>query len=555
MLACIRQAGTTHTFCVPGESFLPVIDAYTDAPDLALVACRHEGGAAFAAEAYAKATGRPGVCMATRGPGSFNLAIGLHTAMQDSTPVVALLGQVQTEQRGREAFQEVELADVFRSVVKWSVEVSRTDRLTEVVSKAFRVAAAGRPGPVVVSLPEDVLFAACESEGPVPRCEAAGPEPPGTAVEQALGWLVAARSPALLVGGGVLAGRATPAAVSLAEELGLPVWSGWRRNDAFPNDHPHYVGGISLATRPELMRPLTEADVVLALGTRLGEITTQGYTLPSDRVIHVDLDPQVLAGAPPALPAREWLSIASDAGALARALVAAAAASGYRRRAEQAARLQWVGRLRAEYVRLSTPQSRSGYNPVHPEGIIADLLELLPPESALVTDAGNFSGWYARYYRFRRPGTHFGPTSGAMGYAVPGALGVALAGPSRPVVALAGDGGFLMTAAELETAVRHRVGFVALVFNNGLYGTIRAHQEQRFPGRYLATGLGNPDFVALARSFGAWGAVVETNASFAPALTEALDVSRGSTGGPPRPAVIELRMDPALLRAGADPRS
>lgn len=551
VVECIRRAGTTHAFCVPGESYLPIMDAFLEAPELTLVSCRHEGGAGFAAEAYAKATGRPGVCLATRGPGAFNLAIGLHTAMQDSTPVVAFIGQVETARRGREAFQEVEHAEVFRSVVKWSVEVNRTDRLPELVSKAFRVAASGRPGPVVVALPSDVLFGTAVPRYPSGRWYPARPRPAAEAVQQALDWLVRAERPAILAGGGVLASKATAELVQVAEELGIPVWTGWRRFDAFPNDHGHYVGGMSLGVRPELLRPLKEADVVLAIGTRLGDITTQSYSVPTGRIIHVDLSPDVLGEAATALPAEAWLPVASDARAFAGALAEAARAAGFRRQPEHARRMERVAVLRAQFEEVSTPKERRGHALVHPEGVIADLARLLPAEAAIVTDAGNFSGWYSRYYRFRQPGTHFGPTSGAMGYAVPGALGVALAGPPRPVVAMAGDGGFLMTAAELETAVRHQAGFVALVFNNGLYGTIRAHQEKNFPGRYPGTALGNPDFAALARSFGAWGAVIETNDAFAGAMKEALAVSQGQAGGPPRPAVIELRTDPALLSAAA----
>lgn len=539
---CIALEGVTHAFCVPGESFLNLIDALYEHPSVRLIATRHEEGAGFMAEGYAKACHRTGVAMATRGVGSTHMSIALHTAHQDSTPLVAFIGQVETDFRGREAFQEVELADFYGHICKWTVEAQRADRLPEIVQRAFRVARSGRPGPVLVSLPADVL----EQEAEM-RFEPVGPTPAARPAEddvrRAVEMIAGARFPVILAGGGVLRAGATPRLIELAEELGAAVFTAFRRFDAFPNQHELYLGASTLGMRKELRRYLQEADVMLAVGTRFSEITTQGYEIPAKgtRVIHVDISPDVVGKLfSPAI------GMVADAGEALGELVAEAKRQRVRGGAAYAGRLRSIAEARETFVRLTTPRhDPAGAGRVDPQGVIAQMLEVLPEDAAIVTDAGNFSGWAARFYRFRRPGTHFGPTSGAMGYGLPAAIGVQIATPHRPVICLAGDGGFPMTMSELETAVREGAPVISIVFNNAMYGTIRAHQEKKHPGRQIATALGNPDFAAVARAFGCHGETVRRTSEFGPALRRALAAGK--------PAVIELHTDPAKLSAAAAP--
>ncbi|WP_264844746.1 thiamine pyrophosphate-dependent enzyme [Caldinitratiruptor microaerophilus] len=533
----IRRHGVTHVFCVPGESYLPVIDAFYDMPDVQLVLNRHEGGSVFCAEGYAKASGRAGVAMATRGVGAGNLAIGVHTARQDSTPLVVLLGQVPTRFLHREAFQEVDLAAFFRPVAKWAVQVEHPARVPELVAQAFRVATAGRPGPVVVALPEDVLDREVDFRPPAPPPRPR-PRPAPDEVESAVRLLLDAERPGILAGGGVLRAGATPVLVQFAEALAAPVFAGFRRFDVFPNDHPLFLGGLGMATRPEIVDFVRSRDVLLVVGSRLTEFTTQGYTLPAPetRVIQVDIAPEVIGAV-----CDVEVGIVADAGMALGDLLEAVRASDFPGSDRHRHRREAAGALRAVYERITAPRPMAESEPVDPEGVMHDLQAILPPEAAIVTDAGNFSGWPARFYRFRRPGTHFGPISGAMGYGLPAAIGVAMATPGRPVVCLAGDGGFLMTANELETAVRHRVPVVSIVFHNGMYGTMRMHQERRYPGRPIGWALGDPGFADLARAMGAHGERVERNRDFPAALRRAL-----AAGGP---AVMELITRPERLSA------
>lgn len=541
----LQQAGVRHFFCVPGESYLALLDELAGRPGVQVVTARHESGAGFMADGYAKATGGIGVAMASRGPGALNLAIALHQAAQDATPLVAFIGQVGTGRRGRGAFQEIDVPQVFAPMVKWAVEVGRPERAGELVARALAVARAGRPGPVVVSLPEDVLEAEVD-QPPAAVPEVAPPAPRPEQVEQALAWLAEARRPVAVAGRGVLQSGASGLLAAFAEAFGLPVYSAWRRMDVLPNDHPCYAGTITIANDPELVAPLLEADLVLGIGTQWNEVTSLGYRAPTGRLVHVDVDPVALAEVPGRLPVRESLAIEADAGLFLQAMLQQG-----RPGEEAQQRRPFVEACRARYEAYSTPQARVEPGYVHPEGVVVSLARRLPAEAAIVSDAGNFATWYQRYYRFRRPGTHFAPVSGSMGYGLPAAIGVALAdragdrwGPAgRPVVVMAGDGGFLMTASELATAVRLRLPVVVLVFNNGLYGTIYAHQRRRTgdPERLAVNRLVNPDFAALARSFGAYGEQVADGAAFEPALGRALQA-----GGP---AVLELLVNPQRLHA------
>ena len=510
----LRDRGVRYAFGVPGESFLGLLDALHETPAIRLVATRHEGGAAFMAEAVGKLTGVPAICMGTRGVGAANLAIGLHTAFQDSTPLIAFVGQVETPFRHREALQEVELAAFLGEITKWAVEAPTGKRLPAIVAEAYRRSVVGRPGPVAIALRGDILDEAAPDDPPATTAiPMAAPRPADIAAVVDL--LGAARRPLVIAGGGVLRARATGRLVELAERFGLPVMTAFRRHDAFPNDHPLYLGPLSFGAPPSVAERARAADVVLAIGTRLSEITTLGYTLPSPEatLIHADIAPEVLGRT---FPAR--YAIAADAAEVLAALLAAAGGE------PDAARREANARDRAAYEAGSAPPATSIVPAlVDPALVVAELRRRLPPEAILTSDAGNFWGWFARSYRFLRPGTLLGPTSGAMGYAVPAAVAAALVTGNRvPVVALVGDGGFLMTGNELAVAAQLGLNVTCLVFNNALYGTIRLHQERTYPGRVAGTELWSPNFVRYAEAFGGFGVRVERNEEIGDALAAAL---------------------------------
>jgi acetolactate synthase-1/2/3 large subunit len=530
-----------HVFCVPGESYLAVMDAFHGSEAPRLIATRHEEGAGLMAEAWAKATGKTGVCMVTRGPGLTHLAIALHTAQQDSTPLVAVVGQVPSDVRYREAFQEMDVVAYARPMAKWALEIGRADRAAELMQKAFHVAQSGRPGPVVVSLPEDVDRDPAVSV-PARFAQTWGAAPAAAGIEAAAALLREAKRPCLVVGGGVTRSGATADVVALAEKLGAAVFSGWRRFDAFPNSHPLYLGPMPVLPA-DLSAPLLEADVIVALGTRLGEYTTKSYGWPvaGQRLIHIDISAEDTgagwAGAD--------VAIVAEPLAATRALVAALDGGG------AAARLDALAPLRTRYVQRTTPRAFDAGAPqdrISLEGVYHDILRLLPDTASIASDAGTFGGWLMRYYRWNHPRTLFAPTAGGMGYALPAAIGAKLARPDAPAVAFAGDGGFAMTMSELETAVRLRLkGFVALVFNNNNYGTITMHQKREFPGRPVATELGAIDFAMLAEAMGAKGFTVRTNAEFVAAFGQAL-----AHDGP---ALINILYSAERLAPWADERA
>jgi acetolactate synthase-1/2/3 large subunit len=494
------------------------------------------------AEAYGKLTRRPAVCMGTRMVGAGNLAIGIHTARQDSTPLIALLGQVATEFRYREAFQEVDLPHAFAPVAKWAVEPPSADRLGELTLQAGRTAVSGRPGPVVVALREDLLN---EPVGPLdaqPVC-APRPAPATETVAQILALLRAAERPVMLLGQGVLASGASQACVRLAEAEQVPVIAAWRRPDVFPNAHPLYVGHSGIGAPRCVPERLLAADLVLAIGVRLDEQTTFGYRVPSptSRLVHVDLAAEDLGGHRQA-----DVSCVSDAALFVEALLSAEAASPPPTRL-LAARQARNAADRATWDEQTTPtrgRARPGF--VDQQAVVAHLRTALPPDTIVTTDAGNFGMWPARYLRWNRPGTFLGATSGPMGYAIPAAFAARLARPAQPVVAFVGDGGFLMTGTEIETAVRENAPLVALVYDNAQYGTIRMHQQREHPGRPIATALGPVDIAAFARSLGGLGIAVRDDREFPSAFAEALRAGR--------PAVLHLRIDPEQLSVADDDR-
>lgn len=535
----LKREGVRFAFTVPGESFLSILDVLYDTDEIELVATRHEEGAAFMAEAVGKLDQRPALCMATRGVGSTNMGIALHTAYQDSTPMLAIIGQVETPYRSREAFQEVELAPFFAHICKWTAEVQRTDRLPEFIHEAVRRSISGRPGPVLLAIPTDILDEEFDYTDDHFRPAATVPRsaPVDGDIDRAIDLLLHAERPLILAGGGVIASGATDSLIAFAEATSIPVVAAFRRYHAFPNHHPLYLGAMGLGSPPSVAARIRDADVLLALGTRLNEFTTATYTIPTPRtqIIHIDSNPDTIgANFPPAV------GIVSDAR---EALLALHAALAERTDDRLEARRVAVAAERAAFAAISTPPTIAARTPVDPSGVMADIARLLPPETIIIGDAGNFWGWFGRYHSFAPPGAFLGPTSGAMGYAMPAAVGAAFARPGTPVLAVAGDGGFLMTGQELETAVRHKLPIIALVFNNRSYGTIRMHQERTYPGRVSATALGPVDFALFARSLGAHGERVFDNRDFAPALERALALRA--------PTLIEVLADPDMIAVGA----
>lgn len=529
--------GCELAFCVPGESYLPLLDGLFDHRErLRLVTCRHEAGAANAAEASGKLTGRPGVCMVTRGPGATHAAVGVHTARQDSTPLVLLVGQVASAHRGREAFQEIDCRQAFGSLAKGVVEIDDPDRIPELVASAFALAAGGRQGPVVVSLPEDVLWASTDAPDAEPyRVREPTADPRDIADLRSL--LERAERPFVLVGGGPWDAEACAHLSAWAQACELPVGASFRRQDVLDNELPSYAGDVGLGVNPRLAQRIREADLLLALGPRLSEVETQGYTVPRPPVpeqtlVHVHPDADELGRV-----YEPRLGIVSGVRSFAVALDVVGRVNGERW-------AEWTRDARADYEEWSTIRRSPGAGPGVDLGEVIGVLRSELPEDAIVCNgAGNYTVWLHRFFRYRRWGTQLAPQSGAMGYGIPAALAAHLVHPGRTVVALAGDGCFQMSATELGTMVQERLPIIVIVANNRMLATIRMHQERRFPGRVLGTDLANPDFAALARAFGVHGERVEATEEFAGALARA----RAAAG----PALIELLTDPEALTPAA----
>ena len=516
-------------YCVPGESYIAVLDALYDAPSIRVIACRHEAAAANMAEAYGKLTGRPGICMVTRAPGATHASIGVHTARQDSTPMILFVGQVERGMQGREAFQEIDYKQVFGGLAKWAWEIDDADRIPELVTRAFRVAMSGRPGPVVLALPEDVLTA--QTETPAVGSATRAAAHPGTdELERLRALLAEAERPLVVVGGSGWDEAACAALRRFAERNALPVACTFRRQALFDNRDPRYAGDLGLGPNPPLAARVRDADLILAVGTRLSEIPTSGYTLieaprPKQRLVHVHADPDELGRVfEPAL------AINAGPAEFAHALDGVAPIDAPRWSS-------WTADARRDYERALEPGT-AGSN-VDLAQVVRYLSESLPEDAIVCNGAGNFNTWLHRFFQYKRFGTQLGPASGAMGYGLPAAIAAKLRHPDRTVIAFTGDGCFLMSGHELATAVQYGVNVIVLVINNGMYGTIRMHQERHYPGRVIATDLHNPDFVAYARSYGAHAALVERTEQFAPALAAALAAGK--------PALLELRTDPDAI--------
>jgi acetolactate synthase-1/2/3 large subunit len=530
LVEALRRQGVDRVYCVPGESYLQVLDALHDVPEIAVVSARHEGAAANMAEADGKLTGVPGICFVTRGPGATHASVGVHTAFQDSTPMVLFIGQVARHARDREGFQEVDFRAMFSPLAKWAAEIDSAARIPEYVARAFRVATSGRAGPVVLSLPEDML----SDVGPLPAYPKpsvpAGAAPRAEDLQRLSAMLGAASRPLLVVGGSGWSDRACVNLLNFAQRSRLPLVASFRRQDLIDNRHENYCGHLGLGADSNLTERLKSADLIVAIGSRLGENTTGGYSLltpPTLRqtLVHVHPDPNELGRV-----YQPDVAIACGLSDFGNALTFDVAGSEKR--------TAWLQEARQAYVRFSTPPPSSGKH-VDFSVVVGWLSDHLKDDALIANGAGNFTVWVHRYFRYRQPRTELAPTSGAMGYGVPAAIAAKLRYPDREVIAFAGDGCFLMYPQELGTAVQHHANVVIIVVNNGTYGTIRMHQERRYPGRVIATDILNPDFVALAKSYGAFAERVESTDGFPEAYRRAVVAGR--------PALLELRVDPSQL--------
>jgi acetolactate synthase-1/2/3 large subunit len=521
--------GVRHMFCVPGESYIAALDAFYD-KDIAVTICRQEGGAAIMAEAVGKATGRPGICFVTRGPGATNASAGVHIARQDSTPMILFVGQVAREMREREAFQELDYRAVFGSIAKWATEIDDPARIPELVSRAFHTACNGRPGPVVMALPEDMLTERVAVED-APPFEPVETWPGLTDMSRLQKMLWAAERPVAILGGSRWSQAARERVQRFAERFALPVATSFRRAHLFDPDHPCYMGDLGIGPNPKLLARVKNADLILLIGGRLGEIPSQAYTLidipgPKQTLVHV-------------FPGIEELGRVYHAQLAINAAPTAFAAA--LEGLQPPNDLRWAADTPAAHADFLAWTDKPTQVPgaVNLGEVVAGLRDRLPPDAVVTNGAGNFSVWVHRYTRYRRFGTQLAPISGSMGYGVPAAVSMKRIAPERTVVAFAGDGDFLMTGQELATAVQYELPVIVVVVDNGMYGTIRMHQERHYPGRVVGTALKNPDFAAYARAFGGFGATVDKTADFFPAFEAAQRSGK--------PAIIHLKVDPEAL--------
>ncbi len=522
--------GTDTAFCVPGESYLDVLNAFYDAREtMRLIVCRQEGGAAFMAEAYGKLTGRPGICFVTRGPGATNASIGVHTAYQDSTPMILFIGQIGSDVVEREAFQEMDYRRMFGQMAKWVAQIDRADRIPEFISHAFHTATSGRPGPVVLSLPEDMLIsrAATVDARPYVRVKAH----PGTAAMDKLReMLEESLQPLVILGGGDWSAAACNDIRAFVEANNLPTACSFRRQDLLDNRHPNYIGDVGIGINPPLAERVRKADLVVAIGARLGEMTSGGYTLfpiphSSRRLVHVHPSPEELGRVYQA-----DLMINSGMAEFAKLAANLPPVDSTRWRNE-------THRARDEYLANLKHGKMPGSLDLGE--VMAFLRRRLPEDAILTNGAGNYSGWVQRFYQYTGFRTQLAPTNGAMGYGVPSGVAAKLVHPDRVVVSFSGDGCFTMNGQELATAAQYELPVLFIVINNQMYGTIRMHQEREYPARVYATALRNPDFAALARAYGLHGEIVTKTAEFEGAFERAMACGK--------PALLELRIDPEAI--------
>ncbi|WP_068304284.1 thiamine pyrophosphate-binding protein [Kordiimonas lacus] len=522
--------GADTAFGVPGESYLAALDAFHGAEEkLKFITTRHEAGAANMAEAYGKMTGKPGICFVTRGPGASHATIGLHTAFQDSTPMIMFIGQVAADQVEREAFQEIDYRRFLSEVTKWTAEINDASRMAEYVGRAFRVATSGRPGPVALALPEDMLRELCDAQECVPYKPALAH--PGSADMAELKKLLeGAERPFVMLGGSGWDNQSVADMQAFAEKNNLGISVSFRCQDRFNNNHPNYIGDMGIGANPKLVKRMQDADVILVLGPRLGEMTTGGYErlsvpVPSQTLIHMHQGAEELGRV-----YQPDLAINATPQTIAPLL----------KDMELAGSDKWTGQTaeaRADFEAWTTPNENPGN--VQVAKLYEHMREVLPEDSIFCNGAGNYAAWLHRFYRYRAFPTQLAPTSGAMGYGVPAAIAAKIVHPEKTVIACAGDGCFMMSAMELATAARYSANVIFLVFNNSMFGTIRMHQERDYPYRVSGTELTNPDFVAMAESFDLHASRVDTTDAFAPAL----DAARKSG----KPALIEITIDPEAI--------
>jgi acetolactate synthase-1/2/3 large subunit len=540
LVDALKIHGVDTAFGVPGESYLDVLDALHDS-DIRFIINRQEGGAAFMADAYGKLTGKPGICFVTRGPGATNASIGVHTAYQDSTPMILFIGQVGSDFIDREAFQEIDYRRMYGQMAKWVTQIDRADRMPEYIARAFQIATSGRPGPVVLALPEDMLTT--QAVVADTRCyQPVQASPSAAQIGQVRAMLASAKKPLLLLGGGGWDESACADIQRFAEANQLPVSCAFRFQDLLDNEHPHYIGDVGIGINPKLAARVREADVILAIGPRLGEMTTSGYSIlqspvPAQRLIHVHADAEELGSVYQA-----ELMINSGMPQMASMLAAMQPVDAS---AWQAS----VAEARAELKAWQQQPAifQDGKAPLDLWQVVQQIDQLAPHDVIITNGAGNYATWAHRFHSYGGMRTQLAPTSGAMGYSVPAGVAAKIIDPSRTVITFAGDGEYMMNGQELATAVQYQAGVIIIVFNNAMFGTIRMHQEREYPGRVSGTTLHNPDFAALAAAYGGQGEVVEATAQFAPALQRALAFTREKN----LPALIELRYDGNLITPGA----
>ena len=521
---CLRNEGIRHVFCVPGESHIAVLDGLCGMPEIKLITNRQEGCSCFMAEGYAKSTRTTGVCLVTRGPGATNASIAIHSAKYDSVPLVLLVGQVSRAARGREAGQEIDYTHFFGSIAKWVVEINEPKHVPRVMTRAFYLARTGRPGPVVVSLPRDMLEENADISmiDPYPP---ARPNPDPKLIEEMIGRINAAKKPVLLAGSGTQYSGARPELIDFSEKFHIPVLTSYKRQDAFPNSHPNYIGNLTNANKHARTLVSKEADLVIVIGSRLNQQTTGVFSLPrpGQPFIQIDADEQNIGQN-----SRPDVGIVSDAKS---ALIVALKHQGPRPNESRAA---WIAEHHAAQKRYSTPSERPTRR-ASMERVMADLKATLPSDAITTTDAGSFGQWPQRYLEFEHPDSYISPTLGCMGSGVPYAVAAKLAHPGRLVVAHVGDGGFLMTGQEMATAKQYGANVITIVYDNDGYNSIRMHQEAQYPGRQYGTDLVNPDFAALGSAYGALGLKVSRDEEFLPAFKKAMTADRS--------ALIEVMTD------------
>jgi acetolactate synthase-1/2/3 large subunit len=530
LVDALASQGVKTTYCVPGESYLAVLDALYDMHGIRNIVCRHEGAAANMAEAYGKLTGDPGICFVTRGPGATHASVGVHTAFQDSTPMILFVGQVARDCMEREAFQEIDYRRMFGQMTKWVAEIESAKRVPEYVARAFSTAVSGRPGPIVLALPEDMLReTAVVLDAPRYKASQASPHP--RAITDLASRLEEAEKPLLIVGGATWTEQACNDLRDFAEANNLPIAAAFRFQSIIDHTSSSYIGDVGLGINPKLAARIREADLVVAIGPRLGESTTGGYTLfnipkPHQTLVHVYPSAEELGRV-----YQPDLAINSGMAPFTESLKTI-------KLIKKVSRQSWLQDGRSDYLRHTTPGDIRGQG-VDLAHVIHHLSEVLPPDAVVTNGAGNYTVWIHRYFRYRNFRTQLAPTSGAMGYGIPAGIAAKLEHPERVVVAFGGDGCFMMYPQELATAVQHGANVIVIVVNNGMYGTIRFHQEMHYPGRVSATTLFNPDFAAFAHAFGIHGEVVTQTQEFPAAFERA----RNANG----PALIELRTDPNVI--------